>query len=211
LSSDATAAGLAVDVVVAGICGTILGGTFLDLLCARTASRVGVLEVGRRASTGCRVATAFAALSVPAAFMALATHNAVISFVGLGVAMISLFATMAPCVIAQMESVPPDLRGLAMALTAFGQHALGDLISPGLVGQLADMTGSLAVGMWLLASWTVLGFIFGIFACFISAQRIGEATLPMLGEEQQPQQEQQQRERAQEPEHPLEQPPTQQN
>jgi len=165
--------GLGADVAVAGVLGTLVGGILLDFFTMR-AGQAGDVHPGLRCAIGCQLSCAFAICSVPLAFAVAAARHAAVFFTALGFTMAAMFAMIAPSVIAMMECVPGNLRGLAMALNALGIHLLGDLISPVLVGQIADATGSLRQGVWLLSGWTVLGVLFNVIACIPAAQKIGK-------------------------------------
>merc|ERR1712232_791758 len=72
------------------------------------------------------------------------------------------FSTLstAPCVVAMMEAVEPDSRGIAMGLSAFGSHIFGDILSPVVVGILKDRFGNLVPGMWVLVLWAIFTSLF---------------------------------------------------
>lgn len=169
--------GLAADLALAGTFGTVLGGTLLDIcttMAARRASRAGrEVRDGIRCAIGCQLAFIFALLTIPVTLAAVTTDRAIIYFTALGFSMLIMFGAAAPAIVSQMESVPPHLRGLAMAMNTLGIHLLGDMISPTLVGKIADVKGSLRYGMWVLSAWTVFPAIFIFTAAVLAACQIG--------------------------------------
>lgn len=169
--------GLGADVAVAGIVGSIVGGTLLDVLCARASRRAGIgLTPELRSAVACRLAFFFAVLAVPCAAWAAISVEAASFFAALGLAMLVMFAMVPAAVIAMMESVPASLRGLAMATNSLISHALGDLISPVLVGQVKDATGSFRDAIWLLSGWSVFMVLFSGIGCIFAFQKIGRCS-----------------------------------
>mmetsp|Transcript_93318 Transcript_93318/g.290979 ORF Transcript_93318/g.290979 Transcript_93318/m.290979 type:complete len:525 (+) Transcript_93318:80-1654(+) len=134
-----------------GICGTTLGGVLLDALDGR---------LGRRRLQAVRLCAVFAALSCPVTAAAVAARSRPLFFASLALGQLLVFASTAPANIAMMEAVGPAQRGLALGLCTLASHALGDLVPPVLVGYIADATGSLIPGMWLLALWLLWSALF---------------------------------------------------
>lgn len=115
--------------VVAGLGGTFVGGYLGDRLTARV--REGHLWLSG-VSTLAAVVPAWLALtsSRPAAYQA--------SFF---VAEFLLFLSTGPINVVIVSAVPEGMRAMAMAVSIFVIHALGDAISPPMIGLLADARG----------------------------------------------------------------------
>ena len=72
----------------------------------------------------------------------------------MAVGQLFVFMSTAPVNVAIMEAMPPNLRGLAMAITTTLTHLLGDVISPVFIGKVKDWCNdNLTFGMWILALW----------------------------------------------------------
>ena len=115
--------------VVAGLGGTFVGGYLGDRLTARV--REGHLWLSG-VSTLAAVVPAWLALtsSTPATYQA--------SFF---VAEFLLFLSTGPINVVIVSAVPEGMRAMAMAVSIFVIHALGDAISPPMIGLLADSRG----------------------------------------------------------------------
>lgn len=116
--------------VISGIAGTLLGGA----LAPRFLRRFGLEGYARFSAW-----TTFAA--VPFAVLALATPSANQFFIWTFVAELFLFLSTAPINAGLLASVSPAIRASAMAINIFLIHLLGDLISPSLMGKIADLHG----------------------------------------------------------------------
>lgn len=130
--------------VLAGLVGTIAGAWLADR----------ALPAGCDQETRVRRYLRFSglatAIGVPAAALALYTPSATMFFVAIFVCEVALFASTSPINVVILGSVPPSVRASAMAVSIFMQHLLGDLMSPPLIGKIADVTRSLRTGMWIL-------------------------------------------------------------
>jgi predicted MFS family arabinose efflux permease len=115
--------------VVAGLGGTFAGGYLGDRLTARV--REGHLWLSG-VSTLAAAVPAWLALtsSTPATYQA--------SFF---VAEFLLFLSTGPINVVIVSAVPEGMRAMAMAVSIFVIHALGDAISPPMIGLLADSRG----------------------------------------------------------------------
>jgi MFS family permease len=112
--------------VVAGLCGTLIGGF------AATALQ-------KRVRSGYALLLALPVLAaVPVATLAFVSASTTASMVYLGAAMFLCFLPTGPVATLIMESVPVALRASAMAATLFVIHLFGDFWSPVIVGKLAD-------------------------------------------------------------------------
>ena len=103
-------------------------------------------------------------LAVPAAYLALASGRPEVFYTALVVAELLLFMSTGPINTAIVNLVTPAQRACAVALSIFVIHALGDVISPSIIGGVSDVTSlgaavmvvpfAVAVGgmLWLLAA-----------------------------------------------------------
>lgn len=130
--------------VLAGIVGTVAGASLADRSLPPNCDHETRI---RRYLRFCGLATA---VGVPAAALTLYTPSAVTFFVSIFVCEVALFASTSPINVVILGSVPPSVRAMAMAVSIFMQHLLGDLLSPPLIGKIADVTHSLRTGMWIL-------------------------------------------------------------
>jgi len=133
--------------VVTGIIGTFIGSYLSDRLLKKT-DRAPII-----------ICTVSILLSVPFAIAVLLVENNTLFFVMLFICEIFLFINTAPITIVLLNSVPVGQRSIAMGLSVLVMHALGDAISPPLIGFLADRSNILAASI-LLPIGLVVGFIF---------------------------------------------------
>lgn len=118
--------------VLAGIVGTVLGGTLADRGLGKDATdEARVRRYMRFSAWGTCVAA-------PAALATLYAPSPDAFFALLFVCETALFVSTSPMNAVTLGSVPPALRGTAMAVSIFAIHALGDLLSPTLVGYASD-------------------------------------------------------------------------
>jgi MFS family permease len=115
--------------VVAGLGGTVVGGYIGDRLAARV--RQGHLWLSGVATL---------AASLPAWLALTATAPATYQ-TGFFVAEFLLFLSTGPINVVIVSAVPAGMRAMAMAVSIFVIHALGDAISPPIIGTLADLGG----------------------------------------------------------------------
>jgi MFS family permease len=113
-------------VVITGFVGTFVGGWLGDY-CIRY-SRQAFLWVSG-------IATLFAA---PFAWVALTTPSSTLYLTSMVVAQLGLFVSTGPVNAAIINLTSPMERASAIALSIFTIHALGDVISPPLIGALSD-------------------------------------------------------------------------
>ena len=88
--------------------------------------------------------------AVPASVAAFLAETQTASMTFLAAAMFLLFLGAGPVNTLILESVPPNLRASAMALSIFLIHLFGDVPSPLLVGWLSDVWHSLRQAMLIL-------------------------------------------------------------
>jgi sugar phosphate permease len=124
--------------VGAGVGGTLLGG-FL-------AGRLRRLK-GNKGPSALMVISSV--LAIPFTFACFLASGNFGFFVCLGISQFLLFVSHSPVNVIIVESIPFFIRGTALALTTFVIHILGDLISPPLIGWIAD-NWSLQAGMMVL-------------------------------------------------------------
>jgi predicted MFS family arabinose efflux permease len=114
---------------VAGLGGTFVGGYIGDRLAARV--RHGHLWLSGVATLGASLPAWLALTATPPA-----TYQT-----GLLVAEFLLFLSTGPINVVIVSAVPASMRAMAMAVSIFVIHALGDAISPLIIGTLADLGG----------------------------------------------------------------------
>jgi MFS family permease len=89
-------------------------------------------------------------VAVPAAAGAFLATSHAAAMIFLAVAMFLLFLGAGPVNTLILESVPPNLRASAMALSIFLIHLFGDVPSPLMVGWLSDVWHSLRQALLIL-------------------------------------------------------------
>lgn len=116
-------------VIICGAAGTFLGGKIADKLLPKTARAYFV--------------TIFSGilLTLPLAWGALQAQNGVWGVVFIGLAVVCIFLPMGPIAAALVALSAPKVRSMAFALNIFIIHALGDAISPLLIGRASDAWG----------------------------------------------------------------------
>jgi len=115
--------------VVAGLGGTFIGGYLGDRITAR-------VRDGHVWLSG--VATLMA---VVPAWLALTSTSPTTYQISFFVAEFLLFLSTGPINVMIVSVVPAGMRAMAMAVSIFAIHALGDAISPPLIGLVADARG----------------------------------------------------------------------
>lgn len=115
--------------VVSGIIGTLAGGWLGDRFQRRTPA--GYLYVS---------AAGFL-LGVPAMILALTTSNLTICLSAIFAAELFLFLNTGPLNTVLVNVVAPGRRAMGFAINIFAIHALGDAISPAIIGVLSDRWG----------------------------------------------------------------------
>jgi MFS family permease len=147
--SDEASLAFGAILVLTGLGGTAFGGWLADRLPGKD-----------RLSVNLRICAWSSLLGAPLALAALLAPSAPVYLVALGACELLIFTSTSPTNAALLGAVPPGLRANAMALSIFAIHALGDIVSPPLVGRIADsmhqgVTG-LQVGMYLLPAALLL-------------------------------------------------------
>ncbi|HIJ86120.1 MAG TPA: MFS transporter [Desulfuromonadales bacterium] len=135
--------------VAAGIVGTMSGGWLGDYF-------------QRRSATGYLYVSAFGFLiGAPLMILALTTSNLTICLAAIFGAELFLFLNTGPLNTVLVNAVSPGRRAMAFAINIFAIHALGDAISPAIIGSLSDQWGlSRALLITPLAVLVAAGFAF---------------------------------------------------
>lgn len=116
-------------VVVCGAAGTFFGGKMADKLLSKTTKAYFVTIFGG------------ILLTLPCAWGALQTQNSTWGVILIGLAIVCIFLPMGPIAAALVALSEPKVRSMAFALNIFIIHALGDAISPLLIGRASDEWG----------------------------------------------------------------------
>jgi MFS family permease len=145
--------------VLAGAIGTVAGGRLADRAAmkiraaAQTAEETGpsyrdetpeaksarlLAADEARVRALLRICATGSAIGVPVAIACFLSPNSTLFFAFVFVTIVALFLNTSPVNAVILQSVPPELRASAMALSIFAIHVLGDLWSPPIVGVLAD-------------------------------------------------------------------------
>jgi MFS family permease len=115
--------------VVAGILGTFTGGYLADVLARR--SREAYLYLSGWSMV----------VAVPAVWIALSSRTPAVYLSALFVAEFLVFLSTGPINVVLVTVVPVAIRAMAMAVSIFVIHILGDAIAPWLIGALSDQVG----------------------------------------------------------------------
>ena len=135
--------------VGAGIVGTLSGGWLGDYF-------------QRRSATGYLYVSALGfLLGAPLMVLALTTANLTICLTAIFGAELFLFLNTGPLNTVLVNVVTPGRRAMAFAINIFAIHALGDAVSPAIIGSLSDQWGlSRALLITPLAVLAAAGFAF---------------------------------------------------
>ena len=115
--------------IVAGIAGTLVGGWLGDRLQKKNGK--GYLLVSGWGFL----------LGVPATICALTVQSTAICFAAIFFAEFFLFLSTGPLNTVIVNVTSPTIRAMAFAVNIFFIHALGDAISPIIIGRLSDLMG----------------------------------------------------------------------
>jgi len=133
--------------VIAGLFGTFVGGYLGDLFSGRM--KHGQLWLCGLSSVAAIIPTALA-LTVP---------SAPAYVIWLFVAELLLFLSTGPVNVVIVGVVPVGARAMAMAVSIFVIHLLGDAISPPIIGVLADFSGLARAVLIVPAAVAISGFL----------------------------------------------------
>ena len=129
---------------VAGIVGTLVGGWLGDVF-------------DRRSTTGGMSLSGWGLLfAVPLMVVVARAQSPVVIFSAVAGAQFFIFLNNGPLNAAIVSAVPADVRSFAVGLSVFAYHALGDAISPPIIGMIADHS-SLGTAILLNAIPVALG------------------------------------------------------
>ncbi len=137
--------------VVAGIVGTVLGGTVADRGLAGA-------DDDTRVRAYLRYSAIATLIAVPFAIMTIVARTPVMFFVAIFFCEAALFASTSPINAVILGAVPATLRASAMAVSIFAIHALGDFPSPPLIGLIADHA-TLRIGLAMLPVAILIGAV----------------------------------------------------
>jgi MFS family permease len=133
--------------VAAGLGGTFAGGSLGDFLSRR-------LPHGHLWLSGVS-----ALLAIFPAWLALTAPSSVVYQGAFFAAEFLLFLSTGPINVVIVSAVHVSTRAMAMAVSIFTIHALGDAISPPLIGKIADLTGLGRAVMVVPVAITASGFL----------------------------------------------------
>lgn len=132
--------------VVTGLAGTAIGGGLADRM-----------KGDDRTVVNLRLCAWSSLLATPLSLVAVLAPNGTSFLIALGVCQLAIFMSVSPTNAAVLFSAPPALRANAMAISIFAIHLFGDMVSPPLIGRLADAfhdqrdgAAGLQVGMYTL-------------------------------------------------------------
>ena len=108
-------------------------------------------------------------LAVPATYLALASSSPSVFYAALVVAELLLFMSTGPINTAIVNLVSPAERACAVALSIFVIHALGDAISPTIIGGVSDAT-SLGAAVMIVPFVVVVSGLFWLWAARADAR-----------------------------------------
>ena len=126
---------------LAGLIGIFMGSWFADLL----------LKVTKRAYL--LMAGLVVMIAIVPGFMAMLEPNRQTSFSLLIVAMILMASVLGPCNATTANVVPANRRSSGYALSIFLIHIFGDILSPILIGFIADFFGEKTVAASMIGQW----------------------------------------------------------
>ncbi|NVN99145.1 MAG: MFS transporter [Geobacteraceae bacterium] len=141
--------------VVAGIVGTMLGGWLGDYF-------------QKKRADGYLLVSGWGFLSgIPAMMVALTSSDLTTVLISIFMAELCLFLNTGPLNTVIVNVTRYDMRAMAFAVNIFFIHALGDAISPTLIGFLSDHWG---LGKAMMS--TVVAIILAALFCFICGRKI---------------------------------------
>ena len=141
--------------VVAGIIGTMVGGWLGD-------------HFQKKRPDGYLLVSGWGfILGIPATLLALTATHLTIALAGIFIAELCLFLNTGPLNTVIVNVTRHDMRAMAFAANIFVIHALGDAVSPTLIGVLSDHWG---LGKALLS--TVVAIMLAAAFCFVCGRKI---------------------------------------
>lgn len=161
--------------VAGGFAGTLVGGALCDAR-TRALERTGLEADAAACKASLEVCALSALIGAPLAAAALLAPTAGTFFALSFLCEAGLFLSGGPINVAVLKSVPPHLRAIAMAMTIFGIHALGDIWSPMLIGLVWDH----APGVWAMM-FIPVAFALGSVIWLAGARSASGASLLAAG------------------------------
>lgn len=153
-------------VLLTGIGGNLLGGVLLDKLVGHSQGKNKRGDRLHRSIMAIRVSLVAMSLAMLCMVGQLFVFSIVPYFLLLFLSMYLIFATQTCIIVSMMEVTEESLRPLALGLSILVSHALGDLLSPALIGYVEGCTGSLWQGMCVLCLWPFWSILFwGLASC----------------------------------------------
>jgi MFS family permease len=140
--------------VAGGFVGTLLGGALCDAR-TKTLEKTGLAGDAAASAASLEVCALSALIGAPFAAAALLAPKAGSFFVFAFLSEAGLFLSGGPINVAVLKSVPPHLRAIAMSMTIFAIHALGDIFSPMLIGLVWDHAPGVWAMMFIPVAFTV--------------------------------------------------------
>jgi MFS family permease len=151
---------LGVVTVVAGICGTLVGGWLGD-------------RMDRRMAGGGLRLSGFGLLgAAPFMYVAANVHGYTAIFAAVFAAQFLLFLNSGPINAAIVNCVPPAFRSFAMGFNVLCIHLLGDALSPTVIGAIAD-----AANYELAIELNAVPVLLGGVALLVASRWLGELLL----------------------------------
>jgi MFS family permease len=142
--------------VASGLLGTFLGGWLGDWLLKKT-PKAYLLVSGWGMLLG-----------VPAAYVGLTAHDRSVYLPAIFIAEVLVFLNTGPANAVLVNVTLPEVRAMAIGLSIFVFHLLGDAPSPVLIGKVSDWTGDLGFAMLLTtAAMAVSGVIYLVGAAYL--------------------------------------------
>ncbi len=144
---DASGLSIGMITVAGGLIGVLLGGWLGDVVQARTprghflVSAIGML------------------LGTPFAIVAFLSESVRLVYAAVFVAEVLLFLNTGPLNAVLVNVTRPEVRATAVSVHIFVIHALGDVISPPLIGRLSDVAGLRAAVMLTPAAMALAGLV----------------------------------------------------
>lgn len=146
---------------VAGIVGTLVGGWLGDV-------------ADRKSTTGGMSLSGWGLLlAVPCMAVVALSRPPLLIFAAVAAAQFFIFLNNGPLNAAIVSAVPADVRSFAVGLSVFAYHALGDAISPPIIGAIADRS---SLGTAILLNAVPVGL--GGLLLVIAARVLGRPAVP---------------------------------
>jgi sugar phosphate permease len=147
--------------VVAGIAGTFVGGYLSDLL--RSRIRQSYLYVSGWSMV----------VAVPLAWLGLTSKEPSVYIGALLVAEFFVFLSTGPINVVLVNVVPVAMRAMAMAVSIFVIHLLGDAFSPFILGEISVYAG-LSTAVLIMPVAIALSGVIWVLTAWDAARREGE-------------------------------------